>query len=255
MTRFTGRTILIVGAGKRDGIGFATALRLAGEGARVALADLAGSEAPILAADLPGDGHSAHVLDVTDESSIAATIGQVVASNGKIDGAVIASGIYVPHSFLDATRADWERSFAINCTGAFLAAQAVAKRMVAQKAGRIVLIASINGKLPTRSAAAYGTAKAAVVHMGRYMALELAPHGVTVNSVCPGSTMTSMMGTDPARHAAAINGSLEQWRLGIPLGHMAKPEDQAAAIAYLLSDDGRHVTGQSLNVDGGQTFF
>lgn len=249
--RFTDKTILIVGAGKRDGIGYVTAHRLASEGARVILADLAGSQAKELILDLPGDGHGAHDLDVTDQVQVKAVVGAVE----RIDGLVFSSGLYVNRSFLDTRLDDWERCFAVNCTGAFLVSQTVAGKMVAQRSGRIVLVASINGKLPVRSAIAYGTAKAAVMHMGRYMALELAPSGITVNTVCPGSTRTSMMGTDPARHEAAIRGNLDQWRLGIPLGHLAEPEDQAAAIAYLLSDDGRHVTGQTLSVDGGQTLF
>ncbi|MDW3682138.1 SDR family oxidoreductase [Cupriavidus sp. CV2] len=256
LSEFDGKSVLVVGAGARDGIGFATVAMLAGLGARVALADLDEGAVTALRDTLASpERHSAHAIDVTDEHSVARAIDGVIAAHGRIDGLVVAAGAYAADSFTATSRAVWDQMFAVNATGTFLVAQAVARLMQHDGGGRIVLIASIGGRAPQLTAAAYGASKAAVIQLGRYMALELARSGVTVNVVCPGSTATAMMGTDPVRHDIAIHGNLAQWRLGIPLGRMADPSDQAAAITFLLGESGRHVTGQVISVDGGQTFL
>ena len=254
---FEGKTIFIAGAGNRDGIGYATALTLAERGASVAIADLDAKRVEALARDLPGPGHhSAHVLDVTDNGSVEAAVAAVVAWHHRIDGTAITAGIYSSETFLQTSRETWDRVFAVNATGTFLVAQAVAKQMVAQGVGgRIVALATIGARAPRLMGAAYGASKAAVLHLARYMALDLAPHKITVNVLCPGATVTSMIGNSPIGHEAAVRGDLDQWRLGIPLGKLAEPDDQAASIAFLLSDGARHITGQVLTVDGGQTCF
>ncbi|MGF6600738.1 NAD(P)-dependent dehydrogenase (short-subunit alcohol dehydrogenase family) [Paraburkholderia sp. GAS448] len=256
LSTFEGKSILVVGGGARDGIGFATAQMLAEQGARIALADLDDERVRELVADLPGsERHSAYALDVTDEAAIAQVVETVAQHHGAIDGLVVSAGLYSPESFTATSRATWDRLFAVNATGAFLVSQTVAKRMVEWGRGRIVLVASIGARQPQLTAAAYGASKAAVIQLGRYMALELARKNITVNIVCPGSTATSMMGTDPVRHEIAINGNLAQWRLGIPLGRMAEASDQAAAVTFLLGETGRHITGQVVTVDGGQSFL
>jgi 2,3-dihydro-2,3-dihydroxybenzoate dehydrogenase len=121
--------------------------------------------------------------------------------------------------------------------------------------GRIVLYASIAGtSVVRRNNVAYCASKAAVAHAVRAMALELGPHGITVNAISPGSTETEMLvGTQVAGDIeSVIRGDAAQWRLGIPLGHLAQPEDQARATAFLVSDAARHITGQELAIDGGQ---
>jgi 2,3-dihydro-2,3-dihydroxybenzoate dehydrogenase len=254
---FDGRIFLVVGAGARDGIGFATAEMLAERGAAVALADLNEAAVGELAMGLPGaERHSAHAIDVTDAALVQALMEAVLARHGRIDGVAICAGAYARDSFLETTRQTWDRMLAVNATGTFLVAQAVARQLVTQgSGGRIVAVASIGGRAPQLTAAAYGASKAAVIQLARYMALELASRAITVNVLCPGSTATAMMGTDPVRHAAAVEGNLAQWRLGIPLGHMAQARDQAAAIVFLLSEEARHITGQTMTVDGGQTFL
>ena len=250
---FAGKNILVVGGGTADGIGYATAKKCALAGAQVALADLKLESVEPLVRELPGSGaHTAHSVNVTDEASVAAMVKAVIDQHGHIDGVLIAAGVHSPATFLDTPLDVWNKMFAVNTTGTFLVAQAVGRHMAGRKQGRIVALSSVSGRIATASGAAYGASKAAVIHLARYMALDLAKHQVTVNVICPGSTSTSMMGTDPVRHDAAINGSLEQWRLGIPLGHMAEAGDQAAAIAFLLSDEAKHITGQILHVDGGQ---
>ena len=257
----SGKTALIVGAGSRGGIGYACAETLVAQGATVAIADLPSCPLDTLAADLKGPRCSGHSIDVTNPASVEKAVAEVVERHGRIDSLVYAAGVLFMERFLDMTLDHWEKTFAVNVTGGFLVAQAVARRMVEQDAGgRIVLIGSNAGRVPRLSTHSYGASKAAIIHLARSMALELAPHRINVNALCPGSTATSMAVDvqaqgDPKKLEGVVRGSLEQWRTGIPLGRLADPADQAAVIAFLLGEGGRHITGQALCVDGGQTFF
>ena len=126
--------------------------------------------------------------------------------------------------------------------------------------GRIIAVSSNVGRIPRLNNAAYATSKAGVIHLVRAMALELAQYKITVNSLCPGSTASPMLNEtqakgDPDLLDGIIKGSIEQWRTGIPLGRLADPADQAAMAVYLASEAGRHITGQAICVDGGQTLF
>ena len=257
-----GRVVLVIGAGSERGIAFACARTLAEQGARVAIADLNAKGLPELAGKLAGGAvHSTHAMDVTDPASVEKALDELIAHHGQIDGAIIASGVLYNQPFLDITMDGWDKTFAVNCRGVFIAAQAIARRMHVQgKGGRMVAVASNAGFTPRLSTASYGAAKAAVIQLVRCMALELAKFQITVNALCPGSTATSMAidvqaGGDMSRLAGVIHGSLEQWRTGIPLGHLADPSDQAAMAAFLMSDGARHITGQVMTVDGGQTFY
>jgi len=258
---FAGRVVLIAGGGRQGNIGYATARRVASLGATVALADLPGVVTDSLAEALPGRrAHSGHAIDVTDRHSVGTAVDQVLQRHGRIDAAMLSSGILITRPFLDTRAEDWDRTFAVNVTGVFHLAQAVARSMVSGGGGRILAVASNAARVPRMTTSAYGASKAAVLHLAHCMALELAPYGITVNTLCPGSTATSMAidvksEGDPSKVDALVRGSLAEWRLGIPLGRLADPDDQAAAAAFLLSDDARHITGQSLSVDGGQTFF
>ena len=208
---------------------------------------------------IAGDA-SAHAVDVTDPESVAQLVRAVIEEHGRIDHLVHAAGYLAPMPFLATTIADWEQTFAVNARGSFLVAQAVARQLITagNGGGRIVLFASIVARGPVRlNNVAYAGSKAAVVQAMRCMALELAPHRITVNAVSPGSTATPMLlGLQVAGEGAierVVHGSLDEWRLGIPLGKIASPEDQAAVVAFLLSDAAGHITGQEITVDGGQT--
>lgn len=256
-----GRVTMVVGAGSEGGIGFACASLLAELGGEVALADLADSRIEALAAKLPGPGrHSARAIDVRDPHSVKGAVEAVAARHGRLDGVVIAHGILRNEPFLDMTIDAWDATFEVNCRGVMLVAQAAARHMANHGGGRIVAVSSNAGRVPRLATSSYGAAKAAVIHLVHCMALELGKHGITVNALCPGSTATSMTienmaGGDPKKLEGVIRGSVEQWRTGIPLGKLAEPRDQAAMTAFLLSDAGRHITGQAICVDGGQTFF
>lgn len=250
-----------MGAGSPDGIGLATALAMAAAGARVAIADLPGAHSEARLADLPGEGHAAFAVDVTRRDQVDALVARAAERLGGLDIAVNAAGILRTGAFLDVTGEDWAQTFAINVEGSFNVAQAVARAMVARgKGGRIVLIASNVGRVPRIENAAYASSKAAVIHLARSMAMELGGHGIAVNALCPGSTATSMLLAnqtrgDEGRLEGVIRGSVEQWRTGIPLGRLAEAADQAAMCVFLASSGGRHISGQALCVDGGQTYF
>ena len=255
-----GRVALIIGAA--GGIGQACLEAFAQAGAAVAAADLPGSIIDTaVAVGASPDRHTTHQVDVSDPVSVEQLVADVVAAHGRIDAFVNAAAILDVQPFLELTLDSWERTFAVNTRGAFLAGQAVARQMVHQgEGGRIIEIASNIARIPRLNNASYCSSKAAVVHLVRCMALELAQYNITVNALCPGSTATPMLVDvqakgDRSRLDGIIRGSLEQWRTGIPLGRLAEPEDQAAMAVFLASESARHITGQLLCVDGGQTLF
>jgi NAD(P)-dependent dehydrogenase (short-subunit alcohol dehydrogenase family) len=256
----TGKVALVVGGGSPGGIGFATAEAFAASGARVALADLPNAPTAATLARLPGTGHWAESVDVADGASVAALF-KNIADRGGLDIVVNAAAILIAEPFLEVSLDSWERTFAVNSRGQFLIAHAAARAMVKRgKGGRIIMIASNVARIPRINNSSYAASKAAVMHLARAMAMELGPYNICVNALCPGSTATTMLidnqaRGDPRRLEGIIKGSVEQWRTGIPLGRLAEPADQAAMCLFLASEAGRHVTGQALSVDGGQTLF
>ena len=256
----SGRVALITGAGSSGGIGFATATAMATAGAKVAIADLPSTGVTKILAQLPGTGHSAHTVDITNSEQTAKLVSEVAAKHGRLDALVNAAAILIVQSFLDVDPKSWAQTLEVNTTGTFFIAQAVARYMVKHGGGQIVLIASNVGRVPRINNASYATSKAAVIHLARCMAMELGPHNVSVNTLCPGSTATSMLlanqaGGDSKRLDGIIKGSIEQWRTGIPLGRLAEPADQAALAVFLASAGGRYISGQAICVDGAQTYF
>jgi 2,3-dihydro-2,3-dihydroxybenzoate dehydrogenase len=252
-----GRIALVVGAG--GGIGEATARALAAEGATVALADIAVDRLKEIAGDLPPGSHSTHAVDLSDPVGPAALIRDVVVKHESLHIVIGAAGFLRTAPLLDLDVADWDLTLAINVRGNVLLAQAAAREFIERRiSGRIVVVASISSRVARLNNVAYAASKAALVQAVRSMALELAPHQITVNAVSPGSTGTRMLletqlhGSPDALHDA-IYGDLATWRLGVPLGRLADPADQAAAAVFLASDAARHITGHELIVDGGQS--
>lgn len=242
--RLDGRRVLVTGASL--GIGRAVALAVAAAGAEVVLAARRRPGLEDVAGLIAAAGGQATVLpfDAADPAAIRAAI----ASAGALDGLVNNAGSVTREPFLEATEAEMDRVLALNVKGATIVAQEVARGMAKGAGGAIVNIASVAGLVGARNRSLYVATKHAVVGLTRAMALELAPHGIRVNAVCPGLVNTPLAAdlmADPAFVAAA--------RQRIPLGRILEPEDIAGPTVFLLSGASSGITGIAMPVDGGLT--
>jgi NAD(P)-dependent dehydrogenase (short-subunit alcohol dehydrogenase family) len=254
VSELDGRVALVTGA--QRGIGFACAEAFVAAGASVACVDLPDSDLQATVEQL-GASASAHPADIADIRGTGRVVDDVVARHGRLDVLVSAAGTLAPAPFVELTPEQWDRTLAVNARGTVFLAQACARYFVsAAVAGRIILFASIVGRRVVRlNNTAYSASKAGLIQAARCMALELAPNGITVNTISPGSTATAMLADVQARGdlESVVHGNATEWRLGIPLGRLAKPADQAALAVFLAGEGSRHITGQDLAVDGGQT--
>ncbi|MFI2104213.1 SDR family NAD(P)-dependent oxidoreductase [Isoptericola sp. NPDC019693] len=245
------RTAVVTGAASRRGIGFATARRFAAEGWAVALLDLdeAGAKA---AADELAAAHGVPALglgvDVTDQESVRGAAAVVAASDLPPVGALATiAGVASPVPFLEVDLAEWRRVVDINLTGTFLACQAFLPAMIDGGYGRIVTMSSVSAQQGggVFSKTPYSAAKAGVLGLTRSLAREMAPHGITVNSISPGVVDTDIRaGATDADNEARLAAS-------VPLGRQATPEDVAALIVFLSSEDASYLTGTTQNINGG----
>jgi NAD(P)-dependent dehydrogenase (short-subunit alcohol dehydrogenase family) len=249
-----GRTCLVTGAGQ--GLGRAIAAELAAEHAHVVLIDrnagaLAETAEEIRAA---GGAADARALDVTDAEGYAALVSDL-AARGRIDVLVNNAGINPPaRTILEDTRADWDRTLAVNLDAVWLGSKLVAPHMVRQGEGRIIHISSVQGFVSSGACGAYNAAKAGVIGLTASMAVELAPHGILVNAVAPGFLRTPMSvvdGQDETETPEFRGWYLDRGR--IPLRRVGEPGDVAGAVVFLASPLCRWMTGQVLVVDGGMT--
>src|SRR5262252_8984696 len=242
--RFEGRVALVTGASR--GIGEAIARRLASEGARVlAAARSAEGLARVVAAIAESGGKaSALVLDLADPASIEQAVRAALASHGQIDVLVNNAGVTEDNLVLRMSKEAWDRVLATNLTGVFLLTQAVVKSMVRKRYGRIVNVTSIVGLMGNAGQANYAASKAGLIGLTKSIARELASRNITCNAVAPGFIATAM--TDQMTDAAKQGLSAQ-----IPLERLGAPEDVAAAVAYLASDEASYVTGTVVNVSGG----
>jgi len=244
--RFHGRTALVTGAG--HGIGHATAVRLAAEGARVAALDVRGEAAEEIAALVGGE---AIECDVSDEEAVGRAVEWALDRFGRLDVLHSNAGVLVGGTAEETTLADWERTFAVNVRGMFLLARAVLPAMRRQGKGAIVNTASTAGIAAEPALAAYAASKAAVIQLTRQLAVDYARDGIRVNCVCPGWIDTGF--NDPMLEGVSDDELAQLVDRMVPMGRQGTPEEIAAAVAFLASDDASLVTGHALVADGGLT--
>jgi 3-oxoacyl-[acyl-carrier protein] reductase len=243
--RLHDRVALITGAAR--GIGLGIARVFAREGARLALIDLdaAGVQQAQAQVEAEGGEALAFPLDVTDGAGGRAVIADLLARWGRVDILVNNAGIYEILPFEEIDEARWDRVMAVNLKGAFLCSQAVVAPMKAQGWGRIINVASSAGKTGgTLAGAHYSVSKAGLICLTKQLARELGPHGITVNAVAPGRIDTPMI-------QAATEAENEEFRRRTPLGRLGTPEDVAAAVLFLASEEASFITGEILDVNGG----
>lgn len=244
--RMHDKVALVTGAG--SGIGRATALRLAAEGARVACVDLAGDRARASAEAIRAAGGEALAVeaDVTDERACERVVAETLGRFRRLTTLVNAAGVRPERMDKAPPPREWQRVVGVNLTGTYLASRA-ALPALADSAGAITNLASIYGLVGGSLSPSYAASKGAIVTLTRQMALQWAP-AVRVNCVCPGvieTPMTAELRADPAWRQATLSK--------YPLGRFGQPEEVAAAIVFLSSDEAAFITGVALPVDGGYT--
>jgi NAD(P)-dependent dehydrogenase (short-subunit alcohol dehydrogenase family) len=255
--RFQGRTAIVTGAAQ--GIGAGVARRLAGDGANVALLDVGDTSATAAAVEAAGVQALGVHCDVRSPTELDRTVAEVEAALGRITLAVAAAGVIRTNPFLELREEDWDLTLDVNLKGTTFLFKEVGRRMAdAGVHGSMVALSSVAAWGPRPTSVDYGASKLGVISVCRSAAVSLAPHGITVNAVCPGVVDTPMT-RDLHEQRSRLTGvpaaeSLAKMREAIPLGRMATVDDIVDVILFLLSDEGSYVTGQSLNVCGGMEF-
>ncbi len=269
-----GKVAVITGSGRRGGLGEAIALRLAREGASILLSDIgrsrdaatpeamigALSEMEAIAQDIGALGVpvSCKACDVRLWDEVDALAAHATASHGSLDIWVNNAGIgYIMKPLMEVSPADWGAVIDVNLTGAFYGLRAAAERMIAQKrGGRIVTIASQAAKSGFPCAQAYSASKHGLVGLARSAAIELGPHGITVNNVCPNHVTTGLGAWQNSYFAERQGKTVEQYRVDmagrIPIGRPGLPADTANAVAFLCHPESGYITAESMNVSGGE---
>jgi meso-butanediol dehydrogenase / (S,S)-butanediol dehydrogenase / diacetyl reductase len=262
LMRLAGKVAIVTGGG--SGIGRGIVMAMAREGADVAIPDIQSLNADKVVDEVKGLGRKAFAMktDVTSAAEVNAMVDRARAELGRIDILVNNAGMAAPPGmpFTNNTEEDWDRTFAVNTKSVFLTCKAIAPYFIERKAGRIINIASIAGPLSALTMPPYSVAKQGVITFTRIVAKELAPHGITVNAICPGVLWTAFW-EKLAAHIAATNPAFAgmtarqvfEKRVSdiVPMKCEQTPDDIGNAAAFLASDHARYITGQALNVDGG----
>jgi len=253
--RFDSQVVVLTGSA--TGIGAATAKRFAAEGAKVACLDINSSHNrdTVESIDASGGQAVAYDCDVRSEDAQKATFAAIVERWGTVDILVACAGIYVGGPLADIPASRWHDVVAVNLTGVLVSNQLAAPLMCDRGRGSIINISSMAGKTSWANSAEYSATKSGVIGITRSAAMELGPHGVTVNAVCPGNTVTAMVQRVAAEIGETLSMTGDQWlemrAQDTALKRLAQPEEIAGVIAFLASDDARYITGQAIEVDGG----
>lgn len=248
MPEFTGKTVMITGAGR--GIGRALALKFAAAGARVAANDIAPDNLDDTVALIRKAGGTAEafVADVADKMHVQSMIEGIRDTFGALDILVNNAGVEPHDTLLNLDEYDWDRTLAVNLKGPFLTMQSVGRVMADEGGGVIVNVASIAGRAHgLKDRAPYVASKMGLIGLTREAAREFAAHGIRVNAVCPGVVITEM--TAKLRNDQEM---MDRWLADIPQGRLGETEDIADVVLFLCSDAARYITGQAINIDGGK---
>lgn len=260
--RFAGKTIIVTGSGKQKGLGQGILQRFADEGAQCVVSDLAiDAEAEAVANELRERGTKVATIacDVSDAAQCNALVEQSIAAFGGVDIFVNNAGIgFMMKPMLEVDPRDWATVIAVNLSGAFYCTQAAAKAMIAAgRGGRIINIASQAAKTGFPHLLAYVSSKHGMIGLTRATAIELGAHKITVNALCP-NHVTTGLGAQQNEYFSKLLGFenveayLKNMAAKNPMGRPGLTSDTAAACAWLASDDARYVTGEALNVSGGE---
>ena len=274
MYALDGKVALVTGAGRHRGLGEAMAKRLAADGARVVITDIGEEKGAQFAAEhigttaemdaiadeinAAGGTATAHICDVTEEDQVASAVKTAVDTYGRLDIMINNAGIgYLMTDILNLEQKDWDAVLNVNLRGVFFGIKHGAEQMIAQgEGGTIINVASQAAKRGFAGAAAYVSSKHGVIGLTRTAALEFGPHNIRVNSICP-NHVTTGLGAWQNEHFSAAGGQSEDdymtaMQSRIPLGRVGLTSDIAAMAAFLCSDQAPYVTGQNLDVSGGE---
>jgi len=262
MARFAGKTVVVTGSGRHKGLGQGILQRFADEGANCVVSDVVvNAETEEVAAELRRRGAQVATVacDVSDAAQCDALIAGAVAAFGGVDFIVNNAGIgFMMKPFLEVDPADWAKVIAVNLSGAFYCSQAAARDMVKRgQGGRIINIASQAAKSAFPHLPAYVSSKHGMIGLTRASAMELGVHGITVNAVCP-NHVTTALGAEQNAYFSKLLGfhSVEAYLANMaaknPMGRPGLPGDIAATCAWLASDDAIYITGEAINVSGGE---
>jgi NAD(P)-dependent dehydrogenase (short-subunit alcohol dehydrogenase family) len=245
--RFSDRVLLCTGGG--SGIGAAVSRRYAADGGRVAVLDIDGDAAAKVTRDL--DDAISIQADVSSESDVRRAVDRVLAEYGRIDAVYNGAAILLAADVLSSSAADFQRHLSVNAIGTFLVCQATAAALT-DAGGAVVNTSSVVVDIARKERGLYAAAKGAIPPLTRHLALEMAPR-VRVNAVSPGPTLTGMTHDHYRAMGETMEEGLTAVGAGVMLQRVAAPDELAAAICFLLSDDASYVTGTVLVVDGGMT--
>jgi len=282
MPGLDGKVVLITGAGGMRGVGRATVMKLAGQGADIALSDVRREASDLPPAEVREEWGGIETVseevqalgrialpiycDLSDPAQIERMVADTIAKFGRIDILVNNARAIIGKDKVPVTELDkevWDHFLSINTTAVFLATKFAARHMIdAGNGGRIINIASNAGKQASANGAAYSTSKFAVIGLTQASAMDLAPHNITVNAVCPGPINTDRMSYWERDQAAERGITQEEFRGQVvasssqntPLGRIAESQDVANMVAFLAGEDSSFITGQAYNVNGGQLF-